>query len=198
MGSQVVTSSKKPWIDWLATLVTLILLALIAAGIAYLGNLSISSLLIALSNWLHLLATIVMIGYFIFTSLIFLPVIERQMSPEALRALLEQVSARLRPYFGGALLIFLVTGTHLMLNNQNYLGLGKFFDNPWSSLMVIKHVLVLGFLVLAVFSERVYLPQINQLKPEALKRFRLALNINTVLGLIILLLTALAQTAALA
>ncbi len=149
--------------------------------------------LVALSTWLHALATIVWIGYYVFTSLIYLPVFERQMQANALRDLLEQVSARLRPFFGGSLLIFLVTGTHLMLINEKYLGLGNFFGNPWSVLIVIKHVLVLAFLALAIFSERAFLGQISDQKPEALKQFRWALNINTVLGVAILLLTSIAQ-----
>jgi uncharacterized membrane protein len=152
-----------------------------------------STFLVALSTWLHSLATIVMIGYYVFTGLIYLPVFERQMQANALRDLLEQASARLRPFFGGSLLIFLVTGTHLMLINENYLGLGNFFANPWSVLIVIKHVLVLAFLALAVFSERAFLGQISDQKPEALKQFRWALNINTILGVVILLLTSIAQ-----
>ena len=80
-----------------------------------------------------------------------------------------------------------------MLINENYLGLGKFFSNSWSVLMVIKHVLVVAFLALAVFSERAYLAKISDQKPEALKRFRLALNINTILGAVILLLTSIVQ-----
>ena len=152
-----------------------------------------STILVALSTWLHTLATIVMIGYFVFTSLIYLPVFARQMQANALRDLLEQVSARLRPFFGGALLIFLVTGTHLMLINQNYLGLGNFFSNPWSVLIVVKHVLVLPFLALAVFSERAFLAKVSDQNPEALKQFGWAVNINTILGVVILLLTSIAQ-----
>lgn len=152
-----------------------------------------STILVALSTWLHALATIIMVGYFVFSSLIYLPVFERQMQVNALRLLLEQISVRLRPFFGGSLLIFIVTGTHLMLINENYLGLGKFFSNSWSVLMVIKHVLVLAFLALAVFSERAYLAKISDQKPEALKRFRLALYINTIFGAVILLLTAIVQ-----
>ena len=152
-----------------------------------------STFLVALSTWLHVLATIVIIGYFLFTTLIYLPVFERRMKAPDLRDLLEQVSARLRPFFGGSLLIFLVTGTHLMLINEKYLGLGSFFGNSWSTLIVIKHVLVLPFLVLAVFSERAYLSQISDQKPQALKQFRWAVNINAVLGLVILLLTSIAQ-----
>lgn len=152
-----------------------------------------STIFIAISTWLHVLATIVMIGYFGFTSLIYLPVFEQHMQANALRDLLEQVSARLRPFFGGSLLIFLVTGTHLMLINKNYLGLGNFFGNPWSVLIVIKHVLIVAFLALAIFSERSFLGQISDQKPEALKQFRWAMNFNTVLGVVILLLTSIAQ-----
>jgi uncharacterized membrane protein len=151
------------------------------------------NLLVALSNWLHVLATIVMIGYYIFTGLIYLPVLERRMKANALCDLLEQVSARLRPYFGGSLLVFLVTGTHLMLINQDYSGLGNFFANPWSVLIVIKHILVVAFLALAFYSERAYMGKINDQKPEFLKHFHWALNINTSLGVVILLLTSIAQ-----
>ncbi len=152
-----------------------------------------STYIIAFSTWLHVLATIVFIGYYIFTSQIYLPVLERCMQANALGDLLEQVSARLRPYFGVSLLVFLVTGTHLMLINQSYLGLGNFFANPWSVLIIVKHVLVLAFLALAMFSERAFLGKISDQKPEALKQFRWALNINTVLGAVILLLTSIAQ-----
>lgn len=152
-----------------------------------------SAFLIALSTGLHVLATIVFVGYYLFTGLIYLPVLERCMQANVLRDVLEQVSARLRPFFGGSLLIFLITGTYLMLINKSYLGLGNFLANPWSILIIIKHVLILAFLVVAVFSERAYLIQISDQKPQALKNFRLALNLNTVLGVIIVFLTSFAQ-----
>ncbi len=152
-----------------------------------------SVILIALSTWLHILATIVFIGHYLFTGLIYLPGLERCLPANALREVLEQVSSRMRPFFGGSLLIFMVTGTHLMLVNPNYLGLGNFFANPWSILIVIKHVLVLGFLALAVFTERAFLGQIGGQKPKALSQFRQALKVNTVLGVLILFLTSVAQ-----
>jgi uncharacterized membrane protein len=152
-----------------------------------------SSTLVALSTWLHILATIVMIGYFIFNSLVYLPAFEKQFSMNDLRDVLEKISARFRPYFGVSLLIFLVTGTHLMLINENYSGLGDFFSNPWSVLIIIKHVLVLVFLVLAVISERAYLAKISDEQPDALQKFRWSVNICSILGAGILLLTSFAQ-----
>ena len=152
-----------------------------------------ANIIVSLSTWLHVLATVVFVGYYLFTGLIYLPVLERGIPANALRDVLEQVSGRLRPFFGGSLLIFLVTGTYLMVINQNYQGLGRFFANSWSILMVIKHVLVLAFLVIAVFSERAFMGQISDRKPEALRRFRWASNINALLGAVIVLLTSLVQ-----
>ncbi len=152
-----------------------------------------TNVLMALSNWLHVLATIVMVGYYLFTGLIYLPILERQMRASALCGLLEQVSTRLRPYFGGSLLVFLVTGIYLMLVNPSYPGLGKIFANPWTVLIVVKHVLVIAFLALAMYAERAFLPHISEAKPEALKRFHWALNINSITGFAIILLTSLAQ-----
>jgi len=152
-----------------------------------------SSILVPLSSALHVLATVVFVGYYFFTGLIYLPVLERCLNAGALRELLEGVSARLRPFFGGSLLTFLVTGTYLMLINQDYRGLGNFFANPWSVLIVLKHVVVLAFLAIAVFSERAFMGQISDRKPQALKQFRWATNVNMALGVVIVLMTSAAQ-----
>ncbi len=155
-----------------------------------------TTLLVSLSTWLHALATIVFVGYYLFLSLIYLPIFERKMQGNALSDQLEQVSARLRPYYGASLLIFLVTGTHLTLINKDYPGFGNFFANPWSVLIVIKHVLVLAFLALALYSERAFMGKISDSRPAALKQFRWALNINSILGVVIILLTSIAAQAA--
>ncbi len=152
-----------------------------------------STILVPLTTALHVLATIVFVGYYFFTGLIYLPVLERCVNASTLHELLEQVSARLRPFFGGSLLIFLVSGTYLMLTNQNYQGLGNFFANPWSTLIVIKHGVILAFLAIAVLSERAFLGQISERKPEALQRFRWAVNLNMLLGVAIVLMTTAAQ-----
>ncbi len=152
-----------------------------------------STVLIALSTWLHTLATVVFIGHYLFMSQVYLPVFEGQAKGDALRELLDEVSRRLRPYFGGSLLIFLVTGTYLMMINEGYLGLGHFFGNAWSALIVIKHFILLVFFALAIYSERVIMAKISDRQPQALKQFRWALGVNTLLGILILLLTTAAQ-----
>lgn len=153
-----------------------------------------TTFVIALSIWLHTLATVVFIGHYFFQSLVYLPIFEHQVQGSALCKILEEVSGRLRPYFGISLLIFIVTGTYLMMIDEDYLGLGNFFGNAWSVLIVVKHVIVLVFIVVAVYSERAIMRKISDEQPQALKQFKLALGINTFLGILILLLTTAAQS----
>ena len=81
-----------------------------------------------------------------------------------------------------------------MLINEDYLGLGDFFGNAWSVLIVVKHVIVLVFLALAIYSERAIMGKISDAQPQALRQFRLVLGVNTALGILILLLTTAAQS----
>jgi len=153
-----------------------------------------STFWIALCTWLHTLATVIMIGHYVLLSLVYLPVFERQIQGEALGRLFEALSARMRPFFGGSMLIFIVTGIYLMFVNESYLGLGD-FGNRWSILMVAKHVLVVVFLGLGIYSERAFVERLGEAGPTALNRLRLALGAMTILGVAVLLLTAMAQAA---
>jgi uncharacterized membrane protein len=152
-----------------------------------------SAFLVALSTWLHTLATVVFIGHYLFMSQVYLPIFEHQTQGDALRELLEKASNRLRPYFGSSLLIFLVTGIYLMMINEEYLGWGRFFGNAWSALIVIKHLILLVFFALAIYSERVIMGKISDKQPQAVRQFRLTLSMNTFLGMLIILLTTIAQ-----
>jgi uncharacterized membrane protein len=149
---------------------------------------------IALSTWLHTLATVVMVGHYALTSLVYLPIYERQIEGVALSNLFNAISLRLRPFIGASLLIFIVTGIHLMLGSEKYLGLGN-FGNLWGALIVIKHVVVIAFIGLGIFTERALVSQLSKERPESLNQLRLALNAMTILGAGVLLLTAIAQSA---
>jgi hypothetical protein len=139
------------------------------------------------------LATIVMVGHYMFTGLIFLPVIERKTHGTDLCDFLKGVSSQIRPSFGGALLVFIVTGTYLMLINENYRGLGHFFGNPWSALIVANPVNVVAFVSLGIRADRIYVGKISDDQPEILQQYRLSLYGNLARGMLILLLTTIAQ-----
>ena len=80
-----------------------------------------------------------------------------------------------------------------MMINEEYLGLGQFFGNAWSALIVSKHLILLVFFALAIYAERVILAKISDKQPQAVRQFRLTLSINTFLGMLIILLTTIAQ-----
>ncbi len=148
--------------------------------------------LVAFSTWLHTLATTVLVGYYFLLSLVYLPTYESQLKGAALGSLMEAISARMRPYFGGSVLVFIITGTYLMLIDQDYQGIGN-FSNPWSVLIVVKHVVVLLMIALGIVAEHRYLPGLGGKDLEAMRQFRLAMTVTMILGLLALLLTAIAQ-----
>jgi uncharacterized membrane protein len=150
-----------------------------------------SAILVALSVWLHAVATITLIGHYFLLAAIYLPVLEKGGGD-----FLSQVSKRSRPWMYASLLIFALTGVYLTFIDPNYLGIGD-FGNPWAILMLVKHVLILGMIVLG-FWYNAFLrvgPMMasNNNADLGIRRFRMYSNLMAISGVLILLLTALAQ-----
>lgn len=150
-----------------------------------------SQILIGLSTWLHALATIVFIGHYLLLSLIYIPVLEKND-----RAALSEISKRSRPWLYISLVVFAITGTHLMLIDSEYLGFMK-FTNFWGVMMFTKHILVFAMLALGFWYNailRVGPMMVSNNNAElGVKRFRQYSNLMSIFGVLILLLTALAQ-----
>ena len=151
-----------------------------------------SQILISLSVWLHAIGTVVLIGHYLLLSAIYLPILEQNGG-----AFLSQISKRSRPWMYASLLIFLVTGIYLMFADPNYLGVGD-FGNLWAVLMLIKHVLIVGMIGMG-FVFNALLPvgpmmSLNNIAQLAIRRFRLYSNLMAISGVLVLLLTAFAQT----
>ena len=150
-----------------------------------------SQILIALSVWLHALATIVLIGHYLLLSLIYLPVLEKNNG-----TILSEISKRSRSWLYISLLVFIITGTYLMLIDTGYLGFMN-FGNLWGILMLVKHVLVLGMIALGFWFNAILrvgpMMSSNNSAELGLNRFHLYSNLMTISGVLVLLLTALAQ-----
>ena len=150
-----------------------------------------SPILIALSVWLHAAGTVILIGHYLLVSVIYLPVLEKGGG-----GFLSQISKRSRPWLYGSLIIFLITGIYLMFANPNYLGVGN-FSNLWSVMMLVKHLLIVGMIGLG-FWYNAFLrvgPMMasNNNAELGIRRFRTYSNLMAIAGVIVLLLTALAQ-----
>jgi putative copper export protein len=95
-----------------------------------------------------------------------------------------------------AILVFFVTGIHLMLIDPNYLGIGN-FSNPWAMLMLVKHILILVMIGMGFWFNAIQrvgpAMRSNTRAAEAVGQFRRYSNAMAVCGVVVLLLTALSQ-----
>lgn len=155
-----------------------------------------SQILLALSVWLHALATVLLIGNYLLLSLIYLPAIVAKGPEPAAGAILSEISRRSRRWMYLSLLVFLATGLYLMFADLNYLGFAN-FGNPWGILMLGKHILVLGMIAAGFWFNAVLrvgpLMSSNSGAAGALAGFRRFANLMAISGVLVLLLTALAQ-----
>ncbi len=148
-----------------------------------------SQLLISLSTWLHALATVVFIGHFVLLAGIYLPVLSKN------GTMLSEISKRSRPWMYASLLVFAITGTHLMLIDSGYLGFMD-FGNFWGIVMLVKHILIAAMIVLGFWYNAIMRvgPMMSSNHPEqAITRFRKYVNAMAICSVLVLLLTTLAQ-----
>jgi len=152
-------------------------------------ELTMTQVLISLSYWLHALATVIFIGHFLLLAGIYIPALSKN------GIALSEISKRSRPWMYASLLIFIITGIYLMLVDPNYLGIGN-FSNFWAVMMLVKHILVLAMIGMGFWFNAILRigPLMSSNNPElAIVRFRKYVNSMAVCGVLVLLLTALAQ-----
>jgi len=148
-----------------------------------------TQLIISISVWLHALATVIFIGHFILLACIYIPALSRNGSA------LSEISKRSRPWMYASLLVFAITGTYLMMIDSGYLGFMD-FGNFWGVVMMLKHVLVFAMIGIGFWFNAILRvgPMMSSNNPEqAIVRFRQYVNAMAVCGVLVLLLTALAQ-----
>lgn len=146
-------------------------------------------ILISLSVWLHALATVVFVGHYLLLAGIYLPALS-QNGPA-----LSEISKRSRYWLYASLVVFMVTGIYLTFVDPNYLGIGN-FSNFWAVMMLVKHILIVVMIALGFWHNAILHvgPMMSSNNPEqAIVRFRKYVNVMAVCGVLVLLLTALAQ-----
>jgi len=152
-----------------------------------------SQLFVSLSIWLHALATVILVGHYLLLSILYLPVLEKENTGGMA---LSAISRQSRFWLYASMGIFAVTGVHLTFVDSNYLGLGN-FSNPWSILMLVKHILILGMVGIGFWYNALLRigPALSAKSGagEALANFRLHARLMAGVGVLVLLLTALAQ-----
>ena len=150
-----------------------------------------------LAIWLHTLAFVIAWGYYGILGRIVLPALERSLDQPAASRTLVAVERRALPLVLLSVALFVVTGSYLLLASPKYAGLGDFFANTWTTLMLLKHLVVAVLVALAVAVDllirRAGEASDDATGAAALHRVRLAAEGATGLGALVILLTAAAQ-----
>jgi uncharacterized membrane protein len=163
-------------------------------------------IMLAITYWLHMVATVVWIGGLATLSLIVLPAARGALEPAAYLNLVSRMQSRLQGLGWFSLVVLGVTGMFQMSSSPFYEGFLA-INNGWARAILIKH-LVIGLMVLT--SAYVTWGLLPALQRTALrraagkevdasqaarlqKRETLLLNLNLILSLLVLALTALAR-----
>ena len=152
-----------------------------------------------LAIWLHTVALVIAWGYYGILGRIALPALERSLDRQAIPAALLAMERRAVPLVVVSAVLFTLTGTYLLVIDPQYAGLGNVSASSWTLLMLVKHVLVIGFVALAVAVDllvrRIGRTSDPGRRQRDLRWLRLGAEGATGLGALIVLLTAVAQAA---
>ena len=158
---------------------------------------------LALTFWLHLLATVAWIGCIISISILILPAAGKILKPADHLALIEAMQKRLEPIAWFCMSLLLLTGLLQMSVNPHYDGFLS-TSTQWSLAILVKHILGIFMVVASAIQTWEIIPAIrrtlmNKKKADegqviALqKKEILLIRINFGLSLLILLATAFAR-----
>jgi hypothetical protein len=142
----------------------------------------------------HMLATIVLVGHYLLQVLTTLPVLKKSFDSRTLLKVLDELNSQIQPRIVASLGVFFITGIYLMLVNPSYHGVGN-FSNLWSVLMLVKHLIVAGMIVLGILLNKTMkagMANTGIVETALIKveRFLYAMSAG---GILVILLTAIVQ-----
>lgn len=115
--------------------------------------------LLALSYWIHLLATVVWLGGMALMAFIAWPALRRGTLDNNQWFELQK---RFAPWVNGSLVVLLITGLVQMTNDTNYNGFFV-FDSLWAWAILLKHIAFLGMVALTVYLQFSLYPAMTRL-----------------------------------
>lgn len=159
---------------------------------------------LALTFWLHLLATVIWVGSLAGVSFLVLPAMQRSLDPETQLVFIEAMQKRLEPIAWFSMSLLLVTGLFQMSVNPHYDGFLS-TSTQWSLAILTKHLLGIVMVVVSAIQTWEVIPAIrraiikskkskNTEELDVLRRREiLLLRMNFGLSTLILLATAFAR-----
>lgn len=160
------------------------------------------SWLLALSYWVHLLATIIWLGGIALITLLAWPALQRgTLQANQWWA----IQRKFVPWANASMIVLLVTGFYQMTVDSNYSGFLA-IDSTWAFAILAKHLAYIVMVVITVYMQAVLYPAMSRLtllleqKPQAAaaekarieKQEILFLRLNLICAAVVLLFTAVA------
>ncbi len=151
------------------------------------------------SSWLHLIATVALLGYVAVIGLVVLPVLRRDLEPSKVCELITAFERRALPGVVAALVVFLATGVYLTVSDARYGGAGNVTGSNWATFLTLKHVVVGVMVGLGLYADGIIARRLAvadaQDRGAALGRLDVAVKLMALAGAAVLLLTAVASEA---
>lgn len=159
---------------------------------------------LALTYWLHMLATATWVGSLAAISILVLPAMKRSLDPETQLVLIEAMQKRLEPIAWFSITLLVLTGLFQMSVNEHYDGFLS-ISTQWSLAILAKHILGIGMVVVSALQTWEVIPAIQRAIVRSRKidntdeldslhrREILLIRINFGLSILILLATAFAR-----
>lgn len=117
---------------------------------------------LALSYFVHLLATVIWIGGLFSLTLLVWPETQRILAESpALHHLLNRLRKRFAPLTNFSLAVLWLSGLVQLSGDPNYQGT-LIFDNEWSRVMLLKHIAVLGMMLCGVILQFMVTPALER------------------------------------
>lgn len=160
---------------------------------------------LTLAYSLHMAATVVWIGGLFYQAVVLAPALRGALGPEARRALLESLRRRFEPLAWLSLVVLIVSGLIQMTGSPHYRGL-LVIGERWGAAMAAKHAAIALMVALAAYQTWFLYPRLArqallesrgraaEAGPALGQHSRLT-RFNLALGLLVLILTAVARTA---
>jgi uncharacterized membrane protein len=160
---------------------------------------------LTLAYWLHMTATVVWVGGLATLALFVLPAARKSLEGAAYTAFLASLQRRFDPLAWFSLAILAATGMFQMSASPSYQGFLA-IQNRWAIAILVKHVLFFGMAGVSAYLTWGLLPDLQRMAllqaragAEQTQRLqsqeRRLLQLNLILGILILALTAIARAA---
>jgi uncharacterized membrane protein len=116
---------------------------------------------LALTYWLHLLATVSWVGSLAGVSLLVLPAMKRSLEPETQLVFIEAMQKRLEPIAWFSMTLLVLTGLFQMSVNPHYDGFVS-VSTQWSVAILAKHLLGIVMVVVSAIQTWEVIPAIRR------------------------------------